>query len=348
MPIFEYTESGLYPNKWCVHDLGTYPNAKGYPEGNDEPMQVEESGNMILMTLHWAQLVGEKKAIPFLKRHYRIMEQWAKFLIQDSLIPASQLSTDDFAGVLANQTNLALKGIEGIAAMGIIADKIGRTTNASYYRNISQSYIKQWSTLALSKDKTHTKLSYQDDSSWGTLYNLFADRLLNLQLVPQRIYKTQDAWYPKVAEQFGIPLDSRHNWTKSDWQMFTSSISPSNSTRNLFITKLYDFYDEGRTDGPMTDLYEANTGDFPKQPQDPLIYFEARPVVGGHFMHLALEKGDRANGVTTYQYGEEEGGGGDGKKEEGKSLRKGSLRQMLPLRRPWMGQAIFEAEEDSS
>ena len=89
-------------------------------------MQVEESGNMILMTLHWAQLVGAKVATPFLKARYRILSQWAEFLIEDSLIPAAQLSTDDFAGVLANQTNLAIKGIEGIAAMGEIADMIGQ------------------------------------------------------------------------------------------------------------------------------------------------------------------------------------------------------------------------------
>lgn len=258
MPIFEYTESGLYPNKWCVHDLGTYPNAKGYNDGNDEPMQVEESGNMILLVLHWAQLVGDKVAIPFLKKHYRIMAQWAEFLVQDSLIPASQLSTDDFAGVLANQTNLAIKGIEGIAAMGVIADKIGRTTNASYYQNVSESYIKQWVKFALSKDQTHTKLAYQDDDSWGTLYNLFGDRLLNLQLVPEKIYDVQDAWYPKVVEQWGVPLDSRHNWTKSDWQMFASAITSSNKTRDLFISRLYDFYANGRTDGPMTDLYEVS------------------------------------------------------------------------------------------
>ncbi|CAO1615405.1 unnamed protein product [Sympodiomycopsis kandeliae] len=307
LPIFEYTESGLYPNKWCVHDLGVYPNAFGHNDGNDEPMQVEESGNMILMTLHWAQLVGKQTAIPFLKQHYKIMSQWAEFLIEDSLIPAAQLSTDDFAGVLANQTNLAIKGIEGIAAMGKIADLIGQSSNASYYHNVSTKYIKQWQKYALSKDRSHTKLSYQEDKSWGTLYNLFGDRLLNLELVPRTIYDIQDNWYPRVVEKWGVPLDSRHNWTKSDWQMFTSAISPQQSTRDLFINKLYNFYASGRTDAPATDLYETTTGDFPKQPFDPQIYFLARPVVGGHFMHLALQKADRANGIDAvnnpYKYG---------------------------------------------
>lgn len=217
------------------------------------------------MTLHWAQLVGKKVAIPFLRKHYRIMRQWAEFLIEDSLIPSSQLSTDDFAGVLANQTNLAIKGIEGIAAMGVIAEWIGETKNATNYRNISTEYVKKWQKLAVDKKKTHLKLAYQDDKSWGTLYNLIGDRILNLQLVPKSVYDLQDKYYPTVAQKYGVPLDSRHNWTKSDWEMWASSIATSDKTRNLFIDRLFNFYSDAQTDAPMTDLYESTTGDFPKQ-----------------------------------------------------------------------------------
>lgn len=46
-----YTASGLYPNLWPVHDLGTYPNATGYNRGDDEPMPVEEAGNLLWMIL---------------------------------------------------------------------------------------------------------------------------------------------------------------------------------------------------------------------------------------------------------------------------------------------------------
>ncbi|PWY98696.1 DUF1793-domain-containing protein [Testicularia cyperi] len=305
LPIFEYTESGLYPNKWCVHDLGTYPNAFGYNDGNDEPMQVEESGNMIWMTLHWAQLVGDKKALPFLERHYDIMKQWTEFLIEDSLIPAAQLSTDDFAGTLANQTDLAIKGIEGIAAMGVIADKLGHTKDAKNYRNVSTTYIKQWQEYAISHDKSHTKLAYQTDMSWGTLYNLLGDRLLNLNLVPSAVYKIQDAWYPRVAETYAVPLDSRHKWAKTDWEMFAAAASDDPATHKLFIDLLYKFVSNGLTDAPLTDLMESTTGDFPKQPDDPLIYFLARPVVGGHFAFLAKARADAANDVTKYKYGDE-------------------------------------------
>lgn len=329
LPIFEYTESGLYPNKWCVHDLGTYPNAFGYNDGNDEPMQVEESGNMIWMVLHWAQLVGRSKAVPFLEQHYDIMKQWTEFLVEDSLIPAEQLSTDDFAGTLANQTNLAIKGISAIAAMGKIADMLGRNKDAKSYANISSSYIKNWQEFAISHDASHTKLAYQTDASWGTLYNLLADRLLNLNLVPHAVYKIQDAWYPRVQEKYGVPLDSRHKWTKTDWEMFAAAASDDAATQKLFIDLLYSFISAGKTDAPFTDLMESTTGDFPKEPEDPLIHFLARPVVGGHFSFLAKAKADKANGVSSggYEYGDENdvitnkpqpGQGGNKKQQERK------------------------------
>lgn len=302
-PIFEYTESGLYPNKWCVHDLGVYPSAFGHNDGKDEPMQVEESGNMILLALHYAQLVGSKIASPWLASHYTIMQQWAEFLISDSLVPALQLSTDDFAGTLANQTNLALKGIEGIAAMGEIASMLDKRKDAKMYWNVSQTYIQAYYGYAINKNNTHVKLAYQDGNSWGTLYNLVFDRLLNLRLVAKEIYTKQDAFYPTKAEKYGTPLDSRFTWAKTDWQMWASATAANLTTRDYWIEKLYKYASDRKTDAPFADLYQTMTGDFPKQPLTSQIYFIARPVAGGHFMHLAMQKANAANNVTEYAYG---------------------------------------------
>jgi hypothetical protein len=44
------------------------------------------------------------------------------------------VSTDDFAGWLALQTNLALKGIVGINAMSKIAEVAGHESDASYFK----------------------------------------------------------------------------------------------------------------------------------------------------------------------------------------------------------------------
>jgi hypothetical protein len=48
----------------------------------------------------------------------------------------------------------------------------------------------------------------------GLLYNLYADRLLGLNLVPQSIYEMQSAFYPTVAQTYGVPLDTRNIVTK--------------------------------------------------------------------------------------------------------------------------------------
>ena len=61
-------------------------------------MPLEECGNMLIMTLAYAQRSGDTA---YLNQHYKILNQWTQYLIAEALIPASQISTDDFAGPLA-------------------------------------------------------------------------------------------------------------------------------------------------------------------------------------------------------------------------------------------------------
>lgn len=129
----------MYPNKWSVHDLGaSYPVANGHNNGADEAMPVEECGNMLIMALSYAQRTGDHGV---LSSTYSLLTQWAGYLVSDSLIPANQISTDDFEGALANQTNLAIKGIVGISAMGRIATILGKASDASNYSRIASSYV---------------------------------------------------------------------------------------------------------------------------------------------------------------------------------------------------------------
>lgn len=114
------------------------------------------------------------KDTAWLSQHYKILSQWSTFLVSDGLIPAKQLSTDDFAGTLANQTDLAIKAIIGIGAMAEIAKVTGHVEHGAVFRNISEDYVGKWIGYSISPDRTHTKLAYQDEHSWGTLYNLFA------------------------------------------------------------------------------------------------------------------------------------------------------------------------------
>jgi hypothetical protein len=283
-PLFENQELGQYPNKWSMHDLGSsYPNATGHRDGNDEKQPLEECGNMLIMTLAYAQRTSDTA---YLTQHYSILDQWTQYLIDEALIPADQISTDDFAGSLANQTNLALKGIIGIEAMAQIANLTGHDLDAQNYSTIAFSYIEKWQQYGIVHDAAslpHTTLSYGSDDSHGLLYNLYADALLDLKLVPQSVYDMQSAFYPTVADTFGIPLDTRHSYTKSDWEMFTAAVA-SEDTKNLLISALAKYVSETSTGLPMSDLYDAPSGGWPVGAG----HFTARPVVGGHFALLGL------------------------------------------------------------
>ena len=285
-PLFFNEEGGFYPNDYSMHDLGTnFPNATGHVEGNDEYMPVEESGNMILMTLAYYKFSNDAG---FLREHYPILEQWAQYLIEYSLVPEVQLSTDDFAGQLANQTNLTIKGIVGLQAMSQISAVVDNEAATQYYANTAHQYYTQWQEFAIDPSERHTILAYQFRSSWSLLYNIYPDKLLNLGIIPQSLYDMQSTWYPEVSQVFGVPLDSRHSYTKSDWEMWTAATC-SPSTRALFVNGLAYWLNNTYTDLPFTDLYQTiGNGSYPSDPEP--IEFIARPVQGGLFSLLALEE----------------------------------------------------------
>ncbi|KAG9119896.1 hypothetical protein FRC07_004856, partial [Ceratobasidium sp. 392] len=287
-PVLQYQQTGLYPNKWSIHDIGaSYPNATGHNDGGDESMPVEESGNMLIMALSYTRAT---KDLSLVTNNYNLLTQWTQFLVNDSLIPALQLSTDDFAGHLANQTNLAVKGIIGIRAMSEISSLLGKQVDAKKYLDIATSYVPQWQKLATSNEG-HLVLNYGSLSSWGLTYNLYADKLFKFSLFPQSIYEMQSGWYDDQGAEFGFALDSRHSYTKSDWEIFTAGTVLVN-TRNELIRRVRDYLANGKNNAPFSD-WCANPGD-PVNRYDAIsgksVGFRARPVAGGHFALLVLPK----------------------------------------------------------
>lgn len=280
-PLYENQLAGKYPNAWAMHDMGSnYPNATGHSDGNDEKMPLEECGNMVIMTLAYAM---KSKDTDYLTQRYSLLTQWTEYLIEDALYPANQISTDDFAGSLANQTNLALKGMIGIQAMAVIANQTGNTADAANYSSIAHSYITKWQDLAINKDASppHTTLNYGNASSHGLLYNLYADAQLGLGLVPDSVYQMQSDFYPTVVNKYGVPLDTRHTETKADWESWSAAIA-STDTRNMFFEHLATWINETPTNKAFTDLYDTVTGNYPS------TLFFARPVVGGTFAPLLV------------------------------------------------------------
>lgn len=203
---------------------------------------------------------------------------------------------DDFAGELANQTNLAIKGIVALGAMSAAASAVGNAADAANYSSTASSYLAQWEYFAIDPQKTHSMLAYEWRSSWGLLYNIFPDKLLNLSLIPSSIYDMQCSWYPQVSQIFGVPLDNRHDYTKSYWELWTAATcsDPKNrASRRLFVDAVAYWLNYTTTQFAFTDLYvTADQGQYPTSDTDDqqLIQFIARPVQGGLYSLLALGK----------------------------------------------------------
>ncbi|KKY28251.1 putative glutaminase a [Diplodia seriata] len=278
---------------------------------------------------------GAKQARKWLSKSYNLWRQWSGYLVEFSLEPHNQLSTDDFAGWLALHSNLALKGIVGIKAMSELAATMGNDADVKYYQNVSDVYIEKWQEFAISRDGTHAKLAYDWYGSWTTIYSLYADSLLcfhptitntssttahrddkddvvsnqkggsqaplqpdnrhhhslpgsrkpiTTDFIPHHVYEIQSKWYAAVMQKYGLPLDSRHLYTKSDWEFEAAAVT-SQRTRADILDRVAQWLNETATDRAFADLYKTEEdGGFPNP------FFFARPVVGGHFAFLALER----------------------------------------------------------
>jgi hypothetical protein len=146
-------------------------------------------------------------------------------------------------------TSLAVKGAVGLACMGALADLVNNTADSSNYTSLAKQYATTIVSTALASTGDHLKLTYgSDDTTWSSLYNLMPDKVFGLNVFPDSFYAMQAAWYGKVAEPYGVPLDSRGEGVKSDFALWMAATYNDNATlRDTFVDGVWNFLNYGQT-----------------------------------------------------------------------------------------------------
>lgn len=276
-PIMKYALSEAWPFNFAPHDAGQYPLVRGQVyNGTDASgqMPLEECGNMLVMAA--AVSVADGSA-DFAAEYMDTFKVWAKYLTDNGADPANQLCTDDFAGHMAHNCNLTLKAVMGIEGYAIILDMLGKNDESAPYHETARKMAADWCVNADNGDGSR-RLAFDRPGTYSMKYNAVWDKLFGTNIFPKDVITSEIASNFRHFGPYGMPLDNRATYTKSDWLVWTATMAGDDDTFCRYIEPLWNAYNYSLSRIPLTDWYDTITGN--------VKGFRHRSVQGGLFIKL--------------------------------------------------------------
>jgi len=287
-PIVRFARSDKWDYDFAPHDAGRYPVVDGQRYGLDretgkcrfdKQMPVEECGNMLVMAAAAAVADGD---LTFVRENLDLFEMWVKYLEEHGSDPENQLCTDDFAGHLAHNCNLSLKAIAGIAGLGILYGMMGDEAKRADYLARAKKMADGWVKTAANGDGSF-RLAFDRPGTWSMKYNIVWDKLWGTGLMDRTVIESEFASYRKHVNPYGMPLDNRETYTKSDWLVWTATLAGTREDFEAYVAPLWEAYHRTLSRVPLTDWYFTVTGN--------VRGFRHRSVQGGLFIKLLEASG---------------------------------------------------------
>src|SRR5690606_26268862 len=157
-----------------------------------------------------------------------------------------------------------------------MAEKLGKKEVAQKYIDMAKQMAVNWQELADAGD--HFALTFNDMNTWSQKYNLVWDKVMQFDVFPKSVYEKEIEFYLGKQNAFGLPLDSRADYTKSDWIIWTATLSNDDTTFKELANPVYNYAVQTKDRVPLSDWYFTTSGD--------QRGFQARSVIGGHFMKI--------------------------------------------------------------
>lgn len=127
-------------------------------------------------------------------------------------------------------------------------------------------------------DDDHYRLAFDRPDTWSQKYNLVWNKILRLDIFPEHMAETEISYYLTKQNKYGLPLDNRATYTKTDWIFWTATLADSQDVFQEFIRPVHRFMNETVNRVPMSDWI------FTDKPEK--RGFRTRSVVGGYYIKM--------------------------------------------------------------
>lgn len=150
---------------------------------------------------------------------------------------------------------------------------------AARYATTAKKMAVKWEEMAREGD--HYRLAFDRENTWSQKYNMVWDKMWNLNLFPG-VAEKEIKYYLTKQNAYGLPLDNRKTYSKSDWIMWTAAMASDQATFEKFIDPIYKYANETISRVPMNDWHYTDTGTW--------VGFKARSVIGGYWIKVLMDK----------------------------------------------------------
>lgn len=323
-PVYRFARLPVWDRDYAPHDVGRYPYATGQvyglraepdvplkthgarlPEGSIYPpfhtwpsgipvyddryqMPVEECGNLLILEAAVCATTGD---IAETAGNRDLLARWADYLMRHGADPGDQLCTDDFGGNLARNVNLAIKAAMGVAAYARILEMLGEVEEAEHVMEKAREMAAAIESGAQLVD--HTALQLGSASGWSVKYNCIWDNLFDTGLFSPSMIRKEVNWYKANMSRYGLPLDHRHTYGKTDWMLWAAALAKSREDREAFVRPIASFLRETPDRVPFSDFYDTSNARHRGM--------QHRSVQGGIFMPLYKDSQKMKGWKDTWQ-----------------------------------------------